>query len=577
MNTKVVNLILIPCFVGIFFLSGCSSSIMQKKQEPPTERKISDKEKEMSRDRALRHFIEGAALDAKGSFAEAILEYQEAIAHNPNAAIFYAISRNYMLLGKFNRAVETAAEAVRLEPNNIVYRENLGTIYFNLSQIDLAISEYEKVVQIDSNYSAGLFSLARLYQVSKPQKALDIYEKMLDRNNEQLEVLFLSAQLYSSLNRFDEAASKYKRMLELDPSNRALQKQLAETYIKIGRLDNAKEILENMVETDSTDIEVIAALADVYLDMKQFNKSVELYQKLLARGINNIEVKLRIAIGFFGLCEQDSSLVPKTIKLFEELRDENPKDWRPFWYLGAIEANQHKDSIAGKYFEQVIKIDERHSDGWWFFGTSLFGQGKYEQLQEEMLKAQRIFPDDFRFLLLQGLALTRLDKNEDAVEPLKKALKINSKDLNIISTLALTLDGLKRYKESDSLYEEGLKLHPNSSLLLNNYSYSLAERGLQLVRALKMAEQAVTAEPDNAAYLDTYGWVFFKLGKYEDAAKYIEKSVATGKASAVVLEHLGDVYLKLGDKQKALEFWKKALEMDPKNETAKDKILGENN
>jgi Tfp pilus assembly protein PilF len=88
-----------------------------------------------------------------------------------------------------------------------------------------------------------------------------------------------------------------------------------------------------------------------------------------------------------------------------------------------------------------------------------------------------------------------------------------------------------------------------------------------------MSKQAITAEPDNSAYLDTYGWILFRQENYTDAAVYIEKSVATGKASAVVHEHLGDVYLKLGRKEQAIELWKKALEMDSKNETVKEKIL----
>ncbi|MCX6120856.1 MAG: tetratricopeptide repeat protein [Ignavibacteriales bacterium] len=528
---------------------------------------------ELQRDHALQHFVEGAALDAKGSFAEAILEYQEALQSDPNASIYFAISRDYLLLNKFDRAVEAAGEAVRLEPQNISYRENLGTIYFNASRVDLAIHEYEEIVRIDSNATAAWIALANLYQQIRPLKALEIYEKMLERNGEQLDILFQCAQLYSAIGRFDEAATKYKRMLELDPTNKPLQKQLAETFAKSGKLDQARSILETMVESDSSDAEVVATLADVYLDQKRFQNAIDLYEKLLNRGIKNTGIKLRIALGFFGLTEHDSTLIQKAQGLFEDLHKEIPNDWRPCWYLGALAANQHKDSLAGTYFEQVTKLEEHHADAWWFLGSSLFEQGKYNKLLEEMEQAQKVLPNDFRFYLLQGLALTRMEKQEDAVPPLKKAYILNPKDLNTLSSLALTLDGLHRYQESDSLYEEGLKLDPKSALLLNNYGYSLAERGLQLRRALEMSKQAVTAEPDNSAYLDTYGWIFFRLKNYKDAAGYIEKSVATGKASAVVHEHLGDVYLKLGRKEQAIELWKKALEMDPKNEAVKEKIL----
>jgi tetratricopeptide (TPR) repeat protein len=571
MNNKLKSLSPLFCIVGIFFLSGCSSS-----QQAPADRLITLQDRklnEVQHDQALQHFIEGAALDAKGSFAEAILEYQEALQSDQNASIYYAISRDYLLLNKVDRALATASEAVRLEPQNISYRENLGTIYFNALRTDLAIHEYEKIIKIDSNYVAGWIALAHLYQPTQPQKALNIYEMMLERNGEQLDILFQCAQLYSALGRFDDAAIKYKRMLELDPNNKPLQKQLAETYAKGGKLDQARSILESMVEVDSSDVEVVATLADVYLDQKRFQNAIDLYEKLLRCGIKNTEIKLRIGVGFFGLTEHDSTFLQKTQALFEDLHEEVPKDWRPCWYLGALAANQHKDSLAGTYFEEVIKLEEHHADAWWFLGSSLFEQGKYTKLLEEMEQAQKAIPNDFRFHLLQGLALTRMAKQEDAVEPLKKAYTLNPKDLNTLSTLALTLDGLHRFQESDRLYEEGLKLDPKSALLLNNYGYSLAERGLQLQRALEMSKQAVSAEPDNSAYLDTYGWIFFQLGNYNDAAVYIEKSVATEKASAVVHEHLGDVYLKLGRKQQALQLWKKALEMDSKNETVKEKIL----
>jgi tetratricopeptide (TPR) repeat protein len=565
---------LLTCIVGIFFLSGCSGS-QQAPQTKHSERThpIRDhKQDEMLHDRALQHFIEGTALDAKGAYAEAILEYQEALQAEPNAAIYFAISKDYLLLNKINRAAEFANESVQLEPQNIEYHENLGTIYFNASRVDLAIREYEEIVKIDSNNTAGWFTLARLYQLVQPQKALEIYEKALDRDGDQLDALFQCAQLYTSLGQYDRAIAKYKRMLELDPGNKPIQKQLAETFVKAGKTDEARSMLETIVEADSSDVEAVATLADFYLGQKEFIKSINLYEKLLSRDIKNTEVKLRIGIGFFGLTEQDSTLIPKTKSLFKNVQEEAPHDWRPYWYLGAIAAHQHNDSLAGSYFEQVTKLEDHHADGWWFFGSSLFEQEKYDRLLEVMEQAQKILPNDFRFYLLQGLALTRMERQEYALQPLEKAYELNPQDLNTLGTLALTLDGLRRFQESDSLYENGLKQDPTSALLLNNYSYSLAERGLQLQRALEMSKQAVTIEPDNAAYLDTFGWIFFKLEKYEDAAVYIEKSIATGKASSVIHEHLGDVYQRLGQKEKALELWKKALDLDFKNEAAKEKI-----
>ena len=557
--------------VGIFFLIGCSGA-KQAEQPQNSKRVVLQREREYRHDRALQHFIDGAGLESKGSYAEAILEFQEALQAEPNAAIYYAISKDYALIEKHSRAAEAAREAIRLEPRNISFRENLAAIYLNAFQQDQAIREYEQIVAIDSTYAPGWFTLARLYQASRPLKALEIYERLLDQEGDEWEILLQSATLYSTLGRFDSAAAKYKRMLEIDPSNKQLQRQLAETYAKGGKINEAVAILESMVETDSSNVDNLAALANVYLDQKEYKKSIELYDRLLSRGIKDPEIKLRIGVGFFGLTEHDSTLAPKAREIFEGIQKEMPNDWRPYWYLGALAANQRNDSVAAGYFERVTQLAGWNADAWWFLGSSLFERGKYDQVLEMMSRAQKAIPKDFRLYLLEGLVYTRIEKQEDARRALEKAYELNPKDLNTLSTLALTYDNLHRYKDSDRIYEEALKIDPKSALLLNNYSYSLAERGVQLQRAMDMAKQAVAADSENAAYLDTYGWVFYRLEKYEDAASYIEKAIATGKASAVVQEHLGDIYLKLGQREKALMQWKKALEMDPKNESAKEKI-----
>jgi Tfp pilus assembly protein PilF len=155
---------------------------------------------------------------------------------------------------------------------------------------------------------------------------------------------------------------------------------------------------------------------------------------------------------------------------------------------------------------------------------------------------------------------------------LEKARLINPKDVEAIGQLALVYEGLKKLDESDSLYEEALRLDPQNHLILNNYGYSLADRGIQLERALSMATKAIEAQPENTSYLDTIGWVYFRLGRYRDAETYIKKAISKGEASAVVYEHLGDVYFRLNEPDRALEQWNAALKLDASNMELKGKI-----
>jgi tetratricopeptide (TPR) repeat protein len=87
-----------------------------------------------------------------------------------------------------------------------------------------------------------------------------------------------------------------------------------------------------------------------------------------------------------------------------------------------------------------------------------------------------------------------------------------------------------------------------------------------------MVEIAINAEPQNSSYLDTMGWVYYKLGKYEQAKEYIEKALKVGGESSVILEHLGDILFKLGDKDQAKKIWEKSYSLDSTNNRVKIKI-----
>jgi len=554
--------------------AGCSFSrdTAREQRAAQATKQINEQLRETRHEQALSRVIKASLYEVTGDFANAVLEYQEALQQEPTAAIHYAISKDYSLLGKHALAAQHAKEAVKLDSLRILYHQNLASVYMNAYQPELAIPEYERIVKIDSNNTESWFNLARLYQTSRPLRAIEIYERILDREGDDWEILLQVAEIYNALGRYDQAAEKYKKMVELDPSNRVLQRQLAETYARGGKTQEATRILEGILEDDKNNAEAMAALADIYLDQHNFDQALGLYQRLLAMEHTNPEVRLRVGVAYVGQAQRDSTFIDKAKPIFEQLNKELPNDWRPYYYLGMIADREKHDSLAGQYFERVTRLAEWNGDAWYYIGSSYFQKGEYQKLVDEMQRAKRALPKDSRIYFLEGLGYSRLEKNEEAIKALKRSLELKSDDMDAISTLALTLDGLHRYLESDSLYERALRLDPKSHLILNNYGYSLAERGLQLDRALKMSLEAVAADPENASYLDTAGWVYFRLAKYDDARHYIEKAIAAGGASATVYEHMGDIQFKLGQKEKAEQFWKQALQMNTNNQALRDKI-----
>jgi len=88
-----------------------------------------------------------------------------------------------------------------------------------------------------------------------------------------------------------------------------------------------------------------------------------------------------------------------------------------------------------------------------------------------------------------------------------------------------------------------------------------------------MIRKALGIEPDNGAYIDSLGWLYFKQGRFQEAIKELERASILFK-DPVIFDHLGDAYLKTGDTEKAKANWQKSLDLDPVQDKVKKKIEG---
>ena len=464
-----------------------------------------------------------------------------------------------------------AQEAVRLDPSNIAYRETLVDIYIGTFETQKAIDELEAILRLDSLNYGALFSLAQLYESSKPLRSLELYRKIVENYGPEWNALQRIAELSFQLGRFAESAHALEMMIEIDPSNYELRKLTAETYINAGEFQKAKSILSELIEIKPSDAQARVTHMGVLLQLGEKSNAIKVFDEILSDDSIGVDIKLQAVETLLRRSSNDTSLIPKVKKSLNDLSARYPNEWKVHWLLGVIASEDKNNEGAFKEFANVVKINPKIVEAWRGIGVALYEIGNFEELIKWMKDGLKNFPDDFFLNFLLGLGYHRFDQNKEAVQPLEKALSIEPQNIDVISTLALVYDAIGEAAKSDSLHELGLKISPNNHLLLNNYSYTLAERGERLELALEMAKKAIEQEPDNPSYLDTIGWVYFKLGNYEKAREYISKAVEKG-GSPVVVEHLGDVYFKLGDKEKALEFWKKAFEKNPSNEKLKEKI-----
>jgi tetratricopeptide (TPR) repeat protein len=363
-----------------------------------------------------------------------------------------------------------------------------------------------------------------------------------------------------------------KQMLSLDPGNAELKRNLAQAYLRAQKLDEAQRLYADLIATYPANLDFLGEYGIVHLLQKNYSKADSVFNILLSSDSVNADTQLHIGEIYFGQVEKDSTLIPAARSVFERVCSKHPDDWRAYWFLGALGALGHDDSLAVKNFRKVTELSGGNADAWVYLSSVFLEKNNFQEVVTILEKAIKIVPEDFRVNFFLGVAYNRVGKNEDAVRVLEKARLISPKDINAITQLALVYDGMKKYEECDRLYEDGLKLDPTNATILNNYGYSLADRNIQIERALEMATKAVAIQPDNTSFLDTIGWVYFRLGDYKQAEMYIKKAIDKGEVSPVVHEHLGDVYYKMKDVERAVEQWKIALKMDEGNVSLKEKI-----
>ena len=557
----VKNIFVLMLVVFVWGFYGCSGS-------EKTTKVVTEQDEQAS----LSYYLQGSMYDQQEDYAKAILEYQKAIRLKQDGAIYHAMAKDYAILGDNQQAIENGTAAVQSDPSNRTYHETLAQIYVNARDLEHALKEFNEVVRVDSSYEQGWINLGRLLQLQKPDEALKIYQSVTDRFGPDADVYFQMAQIYNATGKLDKATDAINGMLDIEPGNFEVKKTLGDLYLRRDSVDTALRIYGELAERQPQNLELRAAIAHAYLVKQDYDRASEQLDIILRKDTLSVDDQIKFGQIFTQFIQKDSAVAPYAEKMFMKIRDEHPDDWRPYWFLGAIDNIMKDDSSALINFTKVKNLAQWNAEGWVGIASIYYDREKFDDAIGILSEAKKFVPEEFRIYFLLGIVYQRKHEDIDAATALEKAFQLNQRSVEALTALASVYDEMKRTDESDSIYEKALRLDPKNNLLLNNYGYSLAERGLQLDRAMKMSKEAVAQQPDNQSYLDTYGWIYYRMGNYQEAEKWIKKAIDFGSKSSVIHEHLGDIYFKLGDKDKAMEYWQKALQFDSTSQSLKDKI-----
>ncbi len=566
-------------------LIGCTAT-KNLSHEPAEEDPMQQYSEEEKKDIAVRYYIAGSVSESKNDLDAALTSYYHALRFDENAALYAAAARCYAGMGRWDMVSHFSRKAVWLDSTNTTYREELAHALMMTMHYDSALTEFEHLIRLSPENVEARFTLARLYQSSEPEKALELYRGLLDDIGAEGDLLFALAETYSMLGRFDESAEALEHLRRLDPDDEGVLLNLSDIYHQAGKYTQAISVQHELLTRFPENLHHRVSLAQLLLSADRWYEADSVLMRVLETDSLDIEIAMEAGEIYLQHSLIDSSVTPKASNVFEALMKDFEEDWRPYWLAGAMHFNHGRYEESISHFQKALRRDPNNGQTLDILARAYLAIEDYSSAikpLQTIIDWKLATAETYTYL---GLAFVKLGKHERSVEALRKALELDSNRMDALSTLAMTLDDMNRYDESDSLYERALLAYDRNEvrkdatyyLLLNNFAYALSERGIELERALEMSGKAVSFEERNSSYLDTIGWIYHKMGMHDLALKYIQAAIDAREAAgepvgSVLYEHLGDVYQALGDKQQALKYWKSGAEQDPSNKNITEKIF----
>jgi tetratricopeptide (TPR) repeat protein len=389
----------------------------------------------------------------------------------------------------------------------------------------------------------------------------------------------LARQLFDLLiqtGKYDEAMETYERLAAETGTEPELWLQyLAEKMPEPERVRLTEHLEAQIREQSPAPVFYYAHLGLLYGGAKKYQAAETVLLEALEHYPN--DNRLRIVLGYLHLQQERYGEAYTTL---EQVRTESPEaEWsnNPFFLFNFLVAAQKSDHLEEAARTLAVTYTNNPSILNQYMLSLLSGRPPLStESTISLLHAFRALNPDATEALYY-LMLLQAEKKEYA-KAIETAQQFESIEQKSGSTNLL---GEQFYYQYASLYERAGQLETAEKLFLkviergektttaaaqNYIAYMWAERGEKLDTGLVLIQKALKVDPENGAFLDTLGWIYYMQGRYAEALKELQKASSRVEDDPSVWEHLGDTYLKLGDRDEASKQWKKALELDPESQ-----------
>ena len=597
-NLFLPRLLLSLCLSGCIVLSLTACSIPVP-PSPATNLKACYYNSRIAPNNSYAEYLKARYSVANGEIKAALTALTQAVSADPDSVYLrLALASLCLEDGQVENAHKLLLETLAVNPDSVDAQLLLADLLYNRNlNADRvrAVLMFRKILQQHPDMEELYLHLSRLLTSDNDYaQALIVVNKLLERQPDNSRALLLRGKLYQLDGDLDNAEKDYRQVIKLSP-------ELSRGYLYLGRLLEEKKkqpeeallIYQQAAEQSEYPASFNQLRVTLLMQLERDDEALVVLQKLAQQYPDDFETQSKI--GFIRLKQHKWQQAEHAFSLAVT---QEPIGQLYYWlgyaleqqqrWADAVVAYRHVDEpplLQRQAMEHLAYVEAQNGD----FSSAIITLEKLIQqcdandldvVLDDHAVDERIAIEDgakvtrCRPVLYLQLALYYQYNNQpnEVLLALQRGVKSypNSAELFFASGVYYSQYGQQQQMVKSML--QTLKLDENHSGALNYLAYTYAENGTNLKTALQMAQQAVKLSEDNGAYLDTLGWVYYKLGRYDQALKQLQLAVVANAHDLMIQEHLADTYLALGDMVQAQEVYQHILLKTPDNKQLQLKV-----
>lgn len=528
-----------------------------------------EKQRNMGRDDAFHHLLQYAhSLDPENSAIAYYLGYSRLMKSNLSVSDSLFSSSLRMMRKHVDAHPEDKYEAM---------------LYANGNMIANQVQEGLRVLKIQAErnpHSVEVqLSIADAYaRLEDYRNAIAAYDSVQQWQGQSVQLSARKVRAYQALNDTVGAIGEMRSLLATAPRNVDYNLAMGNMMLMFGERDSALTYYDKAQQYEPENGATYLAKAQFYNAIgDSVNYDQQTYQALVSKDLD-VASKVEVLADYARhlLVAKDSSA--RTENLFKVLIEQHPNEPQIRMLFSDYLAAKDDMKGAAEQMDYAVNLDPTDAQAWNRLLVLNIISENYEAAIAAGDRAIELNPNNIELYGYIAPAYYNIKQYDKAIEVYKKALAaVDSTDTEHRS-MFLGGMGDAKFSMGDTigafaLYDQAIEIDPNNVSILNNYAYFLTLCNRDLDKAERMSAKTVQAEPQNATFLDTYAWVFYKRKEYTMAQLYIEMAIKNERRpSSDIYDHYGDILLAMGNKQEALKQWKKALELDAGNKELLEKV-----